>query len=119
MWLSMLALILVGALDMVSVVVRQTLIQTLTPDAMRGRVNAINSIFINSSNELGGLESALVARLLGPVISVVGGGAAAIIISLYAGAKWPALKSYEGRTERQAHPAEEPVTKSTTAAGII
>jgi MFS family permease len=78
--LSLVALALTGALDNVSVVVRHTLVQLLTPDAMRGRVGAVNNVFINSSNELGQLESGLTAALFGAVGSVVGGGVGVIVV---------------------------------------
>ena len=73
-WLSFAMLVLTGAFDNISVVVRHTLVQMLTPDAMRGRVSAVNQVFIGSSNELGGLESGLTAAWWGPVASVVVGG---------------------------------------------
>jgi len=63
-----------GAVDNISVVVRHTLVQLLTPDEKRGRVSAVNSLFIGTSNELGGFESGFVAHLFGPVVSVVSGG---------------------------------------------
>jgi MFS family permease len=78
--LSLAMLVVVGAFDNVSVVVRHTLIQLLTPDAMRGRVAAVNQIFIGSSNELGGLESGLTAAAFGNVWSVVGGGIGTILV---------------------------------------
>lgn len=78
--LSFAMLVLTGAFDNISVVVRHTTIQMLTPDHMRGRVNAVNQIFIGSSNELGGLESGLTAHWFGPVISVVGGGIGTLIV---------------------------------------
>ncbi|HEV2296410.1 MAG TPA: MFS transporter [Tepidisphaeraceae bacterium] len=73
-WLSFAMLVVAGAMDAVSVIVRHTLVQVLTPDAMRGRVSAVNNISIGASNELGGLESGVVASLLGPVAAVVLGG---------------------------------------------
>jgi len=76
--LSMLALATLGAADMVSVFVRQTLIQVVTPDAMRGRVAAVSYLFIGASNELGEFESGLTARLFGPVLAAVLGGAASL-----------------------------------------
>jgi MFS family permease len=79
-WLSLAMLILTGALDNISVVVRHTLIQLLTPDEMRGRVSAANTIFIGSSNELGGFESGALARLTSPVFSVVFGGIGSIVV---------------------------------------
>ncbi len=73
-WFSLLMLALTGALDNISVVIRHTLVLTHTPDAMRGRVNAVNNTFIGASNELGGFESGVAAALLGPVGAVVFGG---------------------------------------------
>ena len=78
--LSMGALFVTGAADMVSVVVRQTLVQLDTPDAMRGRVSAVNSIFIGASNQLGEFESGATAALLGPVGAVVLGGAGTLLV---------------------------------------
>ncbi|RYY94121.1 MAG: MFS transporter, partial [Comamonadaceae bacterium] len=79
-WLSLGALALSGAADMVSVVVRQTLVQLETPDDMRGRVGAVNSMFIGASNQLGEFESGATAALLGAVGSVVLGGTATVLI---------------------------------------
>jgi MFS family permease len=79
--LSWLALMVSGAADMVSVVIRQSLVQLDTPDAMRGRVSAVNSIFIGASNQLGEFESGVTAALLGPVGSVVLGGAGTLIVA--------------------------------------
>jgi len=95
LWLSLAALILTGALDMISVVVRQTLIQTQTPNAMRGRVNAVNSVFISSSNEIGGFESGVVAQLFSPVVSVVSGGIGSVLVVTAAALIWPSLRNYE------------------------
>ncbi len=81
-WLSMLALAVSGGADTVSVVVRQTLVQLDTPDAMRGRVSAINSVFIGASNQLGEFESGVTAQWWGPVASVVVGGVGTILIAL-------------------------------------
>jgi MFS family permease len=79
-WLSMAALFINGAVDMVSVVVRQTLVQLDTPDEMRGRVSAVNSIFIGASNQLGEFESGATAALFGPVGAVVLGGAGTLVV---------------------------------------
>jgi hypothetical protein len=76
----MISLLLVGAADMVSVVVRGVLIQLDTPDEMRGRVNAVDMIFIGASNELGAFESGLAAQWLGTVPAVVLGGAGTILV---------------------------------------
>ena len=80
--LSMLALVLTGAADMVSVVVRQTLVQLETPDEMRGRVSAVNSVFIGGSNQLGEFESGATAALVGPVGSVLLGGAGSVVVAM-------------------------------------
>jgi len=77
-WLSMTALAVAGAADMISVYVRQSLIQFATPDAMRGRVSSVSFIFISASNELGEFESGVAARFLGPVGAVILGGVVAI-----------------------------------------
>ena len=80
--LSLLALAVSGAADMVSVVVRQTLVQLETPDAMRGRVSAVNSVFIGASNQLGEFESGVTAAWLGPVGSVVLGGVGTLVVAI-------------------------------------
>jgi MFS family permease len=82
---------LTGALDNISVVVRGTLVQVLTPDPMRGRVSAVNAIFIGSSNELGAFESGVTADWFGPVASVVGGGIGTIGVVGAVMLKWPQL----------------------------
>ena len=76
---------------MVSVFVRQTLVQIVTPDAMRGRVSAVSSLFIGASNELGEFESGGMARLLGPVGSAIFGGCGAIVVTLLWAGIFPAL----------------------------
>ncbi|MEO5972618.1 MAG: MFS transporter [Sphingomicrobium sp.] len=78
--LSLACLFLLGAADMLSVYVRQSLIQIYTPDAMRGRVGAVSTLFISASNELGEAESGFLAALVGPVVAVVGGGIGAILV---------------------------------------
>ena len=89
--LSMAALTITGAADMVSVVVRQTLVQLETPDAMRGRVSAVNSVFIGASNQLGEFESGATAALFGPVGAVVAGGIGTIAVALLWFRVFPAL----------------------------
>jgi MFS family permease len=89
LWLSLAMLFLTGVFDSVSVVVRHTLLQLVTPDSMRGRISAVNNIFIGTSNELGALESGLTAALFGPVISVVAGGVGTILVVLGVSWKWP------------------------------
>jgi len=70
-----------GAADMVNVVIRQSLVQLETPDEMRGRVGAVNSVFIGASNQLGEFESGATAALLGPVGSVVAGGISTVLVA--------------------------------------
>ena len=81
-WLSVFMLVTLGGLDNISVVIRGTLLLTQTPDEMRGRVSAVNSIFIGVSNELGSFESGFAAALFGPIIAVVGGGIGTILVVL-------------------------------------
>jgi MFS family permease len=81
MWLSLAGLILLGGADMISVYVRQTLVQLATPDHMRGRVATVSSLFIGASNELGEFESGVVARFLGPVGAAVFGGVGALVVT--------------------------------------
>ncbi len=91
-WLSLAMLVLIGASDNVSVIIRQTLIQTLTPDAMRGRVSAVNQVFIGASNELGGLESGVTAKFFGPVLSVVAGGMGTLLVVCGVARQWPQIR---------------------------
>ncbi|MBI2506492.1 MAG: MFS transporter [Candidatus Latescibacteria bacterium] len=93
-YLSLFALFLTGVCDNVSVVVRHTLIQLLTPDAMRGRVAAVNGIFIGSSNELGGFESGVVAQAFSPAISVVSGGVGCVLVVLATALAAPQLRGF-------------------------
>lgn len=92
-WLSLVMLFITGALDNISMVVRHTLMQLLTPDNMRGRVSAVHSVFTGSSNQLGGLESGLVAHWFGPIVSVVSGGIGTIIVVLVTAALSPQLRA--------------------------
>lgn len=82
LWLSVAALIILGGADMLSVFVRHTLIQLVTPDPMRGRVAAVSSLFIGASNELGEFRAGVSARFIGPVASVVLGGVGALAVTL-------------------------------------
>ncbi len=99
-WLSMFALAISGGADTVSVVVRQTLVQLDTPDSMRGRVSAINSVFIGASNQLGEFESGATAALLGPVGSVVLGGIGTILVALAWIRLFPVLAQRDRLDER-------------------
>jgi MFS family permease len=93
--LSFIALLVCGMLDGISVVVRGTILQVKTPDVMRGRVSSVNSMFINSSNELGMFESGVMARLLGVVPSVVFGGCMTIAVVAVTWFKAPNLRKME------------------------
>jgi MFS family permease len=92
LWLSVLALSLVGATDMVSVVVRNTVTQLSAPDAMRGRISAVNMIFIGTSNEVGQFESGLTAQWMGAVPAVIAGGVGTILIVIAWWQLFPALR---------------------------
>lgn len=92
---SMICLFLSGAFDSVSVVIRSTIIQTLTPDHMRGRVSSVSSIFISSSNEIGSFESGVAAKIMGLVPSVIFGGIMTLNIVGYVAFKAPLLRKYE------------------------
>jgi MFS family permease len=99
LWFSLAMLFLTGAFDSVSVVVRHTLVQLLTPDEMRGRISAVNNIFIGSSNELGAMESGLTSALFGPVWSVVGGGIGTIAVVATVAWIWPQTRKI-GRLDK-------------------
>ena len=110
--LSLACLTLLGAADMLSVYVRQSLIQLHTPDAMRGRVGAVSSVFISASNELGEAESGFLAALVGPVTAVVAGGVGAVAVVAIWAWKFPELrlaKSFDP-PEIAPSPTKEPVT---------
>jgi MFS family permease len=96
MWLSMLALALSGAFDLVSMVLRSTIVPLVTPDELRGRVTAVEMVFISASNELGAFESGLAAALVGAVPAVVVGGIATIVIAAF----WWRLFPELGRMDR-------------------
>jgi len=85
-------LVLTGAFDNINVIIRQTLMQYITPDEMRGRVTAVNFIFIGCSNELGAFESGVAARLLGTAPAIVAGGAGALIVTLVVARLAPGLR---------------------------
>ena len=100
--LSLAALCVTGAADMVSVVVRQTMIQLETPDAMRGRVSAVASVFIGASNQLGEFESGATAAVLGPVGSVVLGGAGTLLVAALWWRWFPALARRDALVQHDA-----------------
>ena len=93
-WLSFAMLFVCGAVDNISVVVRHTLVQLLTPDEKRGRVSAVNSLFIGTSNELGGFESGTVAHWFGPIFSVVSGGIGTVVVVFAVALIWPEIRKY-------------------------
>jgi MFS family permease len=96
LWLTALALAVAGGVDMISVYVRQSLIQLATPDAMRGRVAAVSFVFISASNEFGDFEAGLMARIFGPVMAVTIGGVAAVTASVGWMRLFPALAQADG-----------------------
>src|SRR5438477_8666291 len=102
LWLSLGLLFLIGAFDSVSVIIRGSIVQLVTPDEMRGRVSAVNNIFIGTSNEFGALESGLTAALFGPVISVVAGGVGTILVVFGAAWKWSEIRKI-GALDRTLH----------------
>lgn len=94
-WFSFLSLMLAGCMDGVSVIIRSTILQLKTPDEMRGRVMSVNSMFINSSNELGQFESGVAAKLMGTVTSVVFGGCMTLAVVVITWFKAPSLRKME------------------------
>ena len=98
--LSLLMLACCGAADNISVVVRHSLVQLRTPNEMRGRVSAVNSVFISASNELGEFESGTVARFFGPVASVVSGGIGTIVVVALTAWAWPEIRKLGKLHER-------------------
>ena len=102
--LSLAALCVLGAADVVSVVVRSSLVQLETPDAMRGRVSAVNALFIGTSNQLGEFESGVTASLLGTVPAVVLGGVGTIVVALVWMRLFPQLRRLDLLTGQGAAP---------------
>jgi MFS family permease len=90
--LSMAMLFVLGALDNISVVVRSTLVLVRTPDELRGRVGAVNSLFVGTSNQLGGFESGVAAQLFGPVVAVVAGGIGTLLVVGLVAWYWPEMR---------------------------
>jgi MFS family permease len=103
LWLSVVMLFLSGVFDGISMVVRQTILQIKTPDAMRGRVGAVNSMFVGSSNELGALESGIAARIFGAPLAVVLGGTVTLIIVAIIGVKNQPLRELDLRKDIDEH----------------
>jgi MFS family permease len=113
-WLAaaLVAMFAIGALDNISVVVRHTMIQMLTPDNMRGRVTAVNNVFIVASNELGGMESGIAASLFGLVPSIVGGGIGAILVVAGCAVLWPQILTIGSLADLR--PADEAIIRQET-----
>jgi hypothetical protein len=107
LWLSLAALVILGAADMVSVVIRSSLLQLATPASMRGRVSAVNSLFVGASNELGEYESGLTAQWMGPVRAVVLGGIGSLIVTGLWTAFFPALREADALTAASLMQPEE------------
>ena len=103
MWLSVLALFFSGVFDGISMVVRQTILQLKTADDMRGRVGAVNSMFVGSSNELGALESGIAARIFGAPLAVMLGGTVTLIIVAIIGVKNKPLRNLDLQEDIEAH----------------
>ncbi|MGD9689234.1 MAG: MFS transporter [Phycisphaerales bacterium] len=108
-WLSLAALFVAGAADNISVIIRHVLVQVRTPDELRGRVAAVNSLFIECSNELGSFESAVVARAFGPIASAVSGGVGTLGVVALVGRAFPALRNLHTLSA----PAPQPVPAPT------
>jgi MFS family permease len=113
--LSIACLAVLGAADMFSVYIRQSLIQLYTPDEMRGRVGSVSTLFISASNELGEAESGFLAGLVGPVVAVVGGGVGAILVTIFWARWFPELRA--ARTF-DAPPAPLPEKAPITAGNV-
>lgn len=118
--LSMVCLAFIGATDSVSMVIRQTLQQVITPDRLRGRVAAVSSLFVGMSNELGAFESGATAALFGAVVSVVGGGVGTLVVVALVALAWPALARIGPLhtlrpLESEAEPTPEPATTPAQA----
>ncbi len=105
--LSLVALMIVGASDMVSVVIRSSMLQLATPSSMRGRVSAVNSLFVGASNELGEFESGVTAQWFGAVRAVVAGGLGALVITGLWSALFPSLRAITQLTADSLMQAEE------------
>jgi hypothetical protein len=95
LWLSLLAMITLGAADMISVVIRLSLVQLRTPNAMRGRVGAVNYLFINASSQLGEFESGITAALFGAMPAAALGGVGTIAVALLWMKLFPSLRDLD------------------------
>lgn len=105
-WISVIALFFSGVTDGISMIIRQTILQLRTPDAMRGRVASVNNMFVGSSNELGAFESGLTAKLMGTVTAVVFGGSMTLITVLFTGVAFPKLRKIDLSNDVEKHQKE-------------
>jgi len=105
-WLSLAALMVIGASDMVSVVVRSSILQLATPPEMRGRVSAVNWLFIGASNEFGEFESGVTAQWFGAVRAVVLGGIGSVLVTVVTAVFFPALRKADALTAESLRAAE-------------
>ena len=112
MWVSLLALLVVGASDMVSVVIRSSVLQLATPPEMRGRVSAVNWLFIGASNEFGEFESGLTAHWFGAVRAVVLGGIGSLVVTASAAGLFPALRNADALTTESLREAETELSEA-------
>lgn len=117
-WLSLLMLFCLGALDNISVIIRSTLMLTWTPNHMRGRVSAVNSLFVASSNQLGGFESGVMAQWLGPMLSVVTGGIGTILVVLAVAGIWPQMRQLKTLSAPESEQAAELAIAETVDATL-
>ncbi len=115
LWVSLVALVLVGASDMVSVVVRSSILQLATPPEMRGRVSAVNWLFIGASNEFGEFESGLTAHWWGAVRAVVIGGVASMAVTAAAAGLFPQLRKADALTAESLRSAERELSMAEPA----
>jgi sugar phosphate permease len=122
--LSMLLYGLIGAADQISVIMRQTTIQMATPDELRGRVTAVNQVFVQASNQIGAIESGFVAALFGATFSVVSGGLISVLVATAIGLRMPLLYNYRvprtasaPEAETQMAEIEEAVVEEEAIAG--
>jgi predicted MFS family arabinose efflux permease len=106
--IAMLALILVGAADTVSTIIRNTIRQLATPDYIRGRMTSVNQIFFQGGPQLGEVEAGVVGQLFGAPIAVISGGIGCIVAMIWIARRWPQIRKYNG---------DEPVAAGSTAAG--
>jgi len=120
-WLSLLMLFMLGGLDNISVVIRATLALTRTPDTMRGRVAALNGLFVNASGQLGGFESGLTAQLFGTTVSVAAGGVGTILVVLAVALLCPQLRRLRALREVEESLAQVPAgpTDSATSSEAV